>query len=69
MALVIDLYKKYNAVTNWSALRGAVDAAYIKYSDGAGPAAVTADDYTAGCRGSGIPYGGYHFAEPGSATA
>ncbi|MEW2507607.1 GH25 family lysozyme [Amycolatopsis sp. NPDC047767] len=46
-----------------------MDAAYIKYSDGNGPAQVTADDYVAGCRASAIPYGGYHFAQQGSATA
>ncbi|WP_103344052.1 GH25 family lysozyme [Amycolatopsis sp. CA-126428] len=69
MALIIDLYKKYNPVTNWTALRGAVDAAYIKYSDGLGPAQVPADDYVAGCRASGIPYGGYHFAQPGAPAA
>ncbi len=65
MALIIDLYKKYNPVVNWTALRDAVDAVYIKYTDGTGSAQVPADDYVAGCRGQGIPYGGYHFAETG----
>ncbi|MEU5259033.1 GH25 family lysozyme [Amycolatopsis sp. NPDC021455] len=65
MALVVDLYKRYNPVTSWSTLRAVVDAAYIKYSDGEGAAAVPADDYVAGCKSAGIPYGGYHFAQPG----
>ncbi|MBB1153533.1 glycoside hydrolase family 25 protein [Amycolatopsis dendrobii] len=65
MPLIIDLYQKYNPVGSWSALRGAVDGAYIKYSDGNGPAQVTADAYVSGCNGAGIPYGGYHFAEAG----
>jgi GH25 family lysozyme M1 (1,4-beta-N-acetylmuramidase) len=65
MPLIVDLYQKYNPVTSWSALRGHVDAAYIKYSNGNGPAQVTADSYVAGCKSAGIPYGGYHFAEAG----
>src|SRR5437763_1001595 len=66
MALVVDLYARYNPVTDWSALKSAVDGAYIKYGDGTGPAAVPPDDYVSHCRGQKIPYGGYHFAQPGS---
>lgn len=65
MPLIIDLYQKYNPITNWPALRSYVDAAYIKYSDGNGSAQVTADTYVAGCKNAGIPWGGYHFAEAG----
>lgn len=65
MPLIVDLYQRYNTVTDWAALCGAVDAAYIKYSDGNGPAQTTADAYVSGCRNAGIPWGGYHFAEPG----
>ncbi|MET9262423.1 GH25 family lysozyme [Amycolatopsis sp. NPDC004079] len=65
MALIVDLYQKYNAVTHWNTLKAAVDGAYIKYSDGNGPAQVTADAYVSGCKNAGIPWGGYHFAEPG----
>lgn len=69
MALLVDLYKAYNNVTDWSALAGAVSGAYLKYSDGTGGAHVPADGYAAGCLRAGIPFGGYHFAEPGDAVA
>lgn len=69
MALLVDLYQQYNNVTDWSALAGVVSGAYLKYSDGAGGAHTPADGYAAGCRRVGIPYGGYHFAEPGDAAA
>lgn len=68
MPLIVDLYQKYNPVTDWRALARNVDAAYIKYSNGNGLAQVTADTYVAGCKNAGIPYGGYHFAEWGDAA-
>jgi lysozyme len=65
MAVLVDLYKKYNTVTDWSALAKAVSGAYIKYSDGTAGAQVPADAYVSACRSHGLPYGGYHFAQPG----
>jgi lysozyme len=68
MPLVVDLYQRYQTVTNWAALAGAVGGAYIKYTDGLASASTTPDGYVAGCKKWGIPYGGYHFAEPGDAV-
>lgn len=69
MSLVVDLYQRYNPVSNWGQLAAAVDAAYIKYSDGNGGASTPAETYVNGCRTNGIPYGGYHFAQPGDPVA
>lgn len=69
MALLVDLYQQYNPVTDWAALATTVDGAYVKYSDGTGGAHTPADGYVAGCRAHGIPWGGYHFAEPGDPVA
>ncbi|WP_370943993.1 glycoside hydrolase family 25 protein [Amycolatopsis sp. cg5] len=69
MSVVVDLFQRYNPVTNWSALAAAVDAAYIKYSDGMGGASTPADNYANGCRANAIPYGGYHFAQAGDPVA
>jgi GH25 family lysozyme M1 (1,4-beta-N-acetylmuramidase) len=69
LATIVDLYQKYNNVTDWPALSHVVDGAWIKVTDGVGPAAVRADAYVAGCRSAGIRWGGYHFAEPGDARA
>lgn len=69
MATVVDLYQQYNNVTDWAALAQSVSGAYLKYSDGTGGAHVPADTYAAGCRTHGIPWGGYHFAEPGDPVA
>lgn len=68
-SLGVDLYQHYNTVTNWTALAGAVDFAWIKVTDGTGQAVVHADAYQAACEQHNIPWGGYHFAEPGNATA
>lgn len=69
MALLVDLFQPYNRVTDWNAVARAVAGAYIKYSDGTGGASTPADNYAARCRGVSIPYGGYHFAEPGDPVA
>lgn len=66
---IIDLYQKYNTVTNWTALAGAVSGAWIKVSDGTGQALVHADAYVAGCTTHHIPWGPYHFAEVGDPRA
>lgn len=68
MPLLVDLYQRYNRVTDWAALTKAAAGAYIKYSDGLAGAFTPADEYVARSREHGFPYGGYHFAEPGSAT-
>jgi GH25 family lysozyme M1 (1,4-beta-N-acetylmuramidase) len=67
--LLVDLYQRWNRVTDWKALSRAVSGSYIKYSDGIGGAQVPADTYVTGCRNHGIPHGGYHFAQAGDAVA
>lgn len=69
MPLIVDLYQRHNPVTDFRALARAVAAAYIKYSDGTGGTSTPADNYAARCRGVALPYGGYHFAEPGDPLA
>jgi GH25 family lysozyme M1 (1,4-beta-N-acetylmuramidase) len=69
MPVLIDLYQKYNAIADWPALSRAVSGAYVKFSDGTCAAAVHADDYVKSCHDNGIPFGGYHFAEPGDPIA
>lgn len=69
MALLVDLYAQYNPVTDWTALAGAVHGTYLKYSDGTGGAHIPADAYASGCRAHSIPYGGYHYAQPGNPVA
>lgn len=65
MATGIDLYQRYNVVTDWDALEHQVDFAWIKVSDGGAQPVVHADAYVAACVARGILWGGYHFAEPG----
>lgn len=65
MATGIDLYQRYNVVTNWDALDNLIDFAWIKVSDGGDQPIVHADAYVAACVARGILWGGYHFAEPG----
>jgi GH25 family lysozyme M1 (1,4-beta-N-acetylmuramidase) len=67
--LLVDLYQRYNNVTDWNALARAVGGAYVKYSDGTGGASTPADNYATRCRVASIPYGGYHFAQPGDPVA
>lgn len=62
--LGIDLYQRYNLVTDWRLVAGdGVRDAYIKLSDGGGPAAVRGDAYIAGARAAGIAVGGYHYMQ------
>lgn len=65
MATGIDLYQRYNVVTDWNALASLVDFAWIKVSDGGAQPIVHADAYVNACAARGISWGGYHFAEPG----
>jgi GH25 family lysozyme M1 (1,4-beta-N-acetylmuramidase) len=65
MATGIDLYQRYNVVTDWDALAHAVDFAWIKVSDGGSQPVIHADAYVTACVAREVLWGGYHFAEPG----
>jgi GH25 family lysozyme M1 (1,4-beta-N-acetylmuramidase) len=65
VATGIDLYQRYNVVTDWDALAASVTFAWIKVSDGGDQPIVHADAYVAACAAREILWGGYHFAEPG----
>lgn len=65
----VDLYQRYNTVTNWAALGQAIRFGWVKGTDGFGRASWAADAYVRGLESVGVPWGLYHFAEPGSATA
>lgn len=67
MANHIDLYGKYNTVTDFAAIRAAgVTGAHVKLADGA----AVRDDYGYVRRltATGILVGGYGFSQPGSAA-
>lgn len=67
MAEGIDVYGKYQTVTDWAAVRRAGKSfVYIKVSDGV----TTRDDYgyTARARAAGLKVGGYHYAQFGNAV-
>jgi GH25 family lysozyme M1 (1,4-beta-N-acetylmuramidase) len=64
----VDLYEKYNKVTDWQAVRKfGIEYAWIKLSDGLS----TRDDvgYVAKAKSVGILTGGYHYAQPGDPIA
>ena len=64
MAEGIDVYAKYQTVTDWGAVRRAgKEFAYVKVSDGTD----TRGDngYVAGAHAAGIDVGGYHYAQFG----
>jgi GH25 family lysozyme M1 (1,4-beta-N-acetylmuramidase) len=71
MALGIDIFAKYQTVTNWAAVKGAgVTFVYVKVSDGGNRSGVEggrvrypSDGLVAGARSVGIPVGGYHYAQ------
>ncbi|OLR95425.1 glycoside hydrolase family 25 protein [Actinokineospora bangkokensis] len=64
MMFGIDIYGRYQSVSDWSAVRGAgVRFAWIKASDGGGPAVVRADAFVGGAKSVGIAVGLYHFAQ------
>lgn len=63
--LGIDLYQRYNLVSDWHTVYAdGVRECYVKLTDGGGPAVVHGDAYVAGARAAGIKVGGYHFMEP-----
>jgi GH25 family lysozyme M1 (1,4-beta-N-acetylmuramidase) len=65
MSLGVDLYR-YQTVTDFRALAGAVSFAWVKLTDGTAPAVVRGDKQINGCKAAGIPVGGYHYAQPGN---
>jgi GH25 family lysozyme M1 (1,4-beta-N-acetylmuramidase) len=65
MSLGVDIYR-YQTVTDYRALASAVSYAWVKLTDGTGPAQVRGDKQVNGCKAAGIPVGGYHYAQPGN---
>jgi GH25 family lysozyme M1 (1,4-beta-N-acetylmuramidase) len=64
MSFGIDLYARYQTVTDWGRVRGAgVRFCIIKATDGGGRAVAPADRLVAGARAAGIPAGLYHYAQ------
>ncbi|MBB4689836.1 glycoside hydrolase family 25 protein [Amycolatopsis jiangsuensis] len=65
MALGIDIYRRFQTVTSWSAVKAAkVTFVYVKLTDGGGmPAGGRGDAEVAGAKSVGIPVGGYHFVQ------
>lgn len=66
MSTGVDIYR-YQTVTDWRALAGAVKFAWVKLTDGGGPAVVRGDKQVNGCKNAGILVGGYHYAQPSPA--
>lgn len=64
MTVGVDIYR-YQTVTDYQALKRAVGWAWVKLTDGTGPAQVRGDRQVNGCRAAGIPVGGYHYAQLG----
>src|SRR2546421_3620377 len=68
MAEGIDIYTKYQQVTDWRAVRnGGYEFAYVKVSDGDS----NRDDggYGPAGRRAGLAMGAYHYAQPGDPIA
>ncbi|ALG07664.1 glycoside hydrolase family 25 protein [Kibdelosporangium phytohabitans] len=64
MALGIDIYDRYQDVSDWGALgRSGVAVVYVKGTDGGGLAPVRADGFVAGAKSIGKPVGLYHYAQ------
>ncbi|WP_268744754.1 glycoside hydrolase family 25 protein [Amycolatopsis decaplanina] len=67
MALGIDIYSRFQSVTNWQAVKDhGVTFVFVKLTDGGGlpnGGRNTGDALVAGARSVGIPVGGYHFAQ------
>lgn len=71
MSLGIDIYKKYQTVTNWQSVKNAgVKFAWVKGTDGFSIApAGAADVEVRGFHSVDIPVGLYHFSQPGNPEA
>lgn len=65
----VDLYERYNPVYDWEKLGEAISFAWVKGTDGVGRASWPADTYVRKLRAVGVPWGLYHFAEPGDPVA
>ncbi|HET6291028.1 MAG TPA: glycoside hydrolase family 25 protein [Amycolatopsis sp.] len=67
MALGIDVYSRFQTVTDWAAVKShGVTFAYVKLTDGAGlpnGGRNTGAALVTGARAAGIPVGGYHFVQ------
>ena len=64
MAFGIDIYDRYQDVTDWRAVRDhGVRFCIIKATDGGGRAVAPADALVRGARSVGIPVGLYHYAQ------
>jgi GH25 family lysozyme M1 (1,4-beta-N-acetylmuramidase) len=62
--LGIDIYGRYQTVTNWDAVYTAgVRFVYVKATDGGAPAIVRADGLVTGAKSVGMPVGLYHYGE------
>lgn len=67
MAEGIDIYGKYQTVTNWAAVAQAKQFVWIKLSDGL---SIRGDyGYVSAAKSVGLPVGGYHYAEFGDPIA
>lgn len=65
MALGIDIYRKFQTVTDWPAVkRHGIAFVYVKLTDGGGIApGGPGDNEVRGANSVGIPAGGYHFVQ------
>lgn len=67
MALGIDVYSRYQTVTDWQAVKNhGVSFVYVKLTDGGGlpnGGRNPGDGLVGGARSVGIPVGGYHFVQ------
>lgn len=64
MTLGVDIYR-YQTVTDWRRFAESVRYAWVKLTDGNGPAVVRGDRQVNGCKSVKVPVGGYHWAQPG----
>lgn len=69
----LDVYGRYNSVTNWGSVNGAKDFVYVKVTDGTTTVNGLGRTYDYGyvglARASGLPAGGYHYAQFGDPVA
>lgn len=69
----LDLYGRYNNVTNWSQVNAVKDFAWIKLTDGTtrlnGLGIPYDYGYVGQARAAGLPVGGYHYAQFGDPIA
>lgn len=64
MTLGVDIYR-YQTVTDWRRFAETAKFAWVKLTDGNGPAVVRGDKQVNGCKSVRVPVGGYHWAQPG----